>query len=161
MTRNKSAYLLCTIKITTLITCVLTLRSNHGGTAARHGMYQMLDGVSWDSYPCFLQQLPQSIQVTWLLILYLSEEDFPQMFDGIQVWALSRPVQDLYTRALKESTHPPRFMARGIVLLEDKCLPLTIKRCCRGKHVISEHSDVLVLSHRPLSRKRHCCARNR
>ena len=38
-------------------------------------------------------------------------------------------------------------MARGIVLLEDKCLPLTIKRCCRGKHVISEHSDVLILSH--------------
>ena len=73
------------------------------------------------------------------------------MFDGVQVRALSRPIQDHCTRALKESSHPSCFMARGIVLLEDKSLPLTIKRCCRGKHVVSEHSDVLVLSHGALT----------
>ncbi|KAI0239138.1 hypothetical protein LSAT2_010116, partial [Lamellibrachia satsuma] len=79
--------------------------------------------------------------------LYHSVEDFPEMLNWVQVRALSRPVQDLYTRVLQVITHSPRFVARGIVLLEDKCLPLTIKSPCRGKHLVSEHSDVLVLPH--------------
>ena len=104
------------------ITGVMAPRCIDGSTTIRHRVYQLLDGVSWDIHPCFTQQLPQSILVTWLSSLYLSEEDFPQMFYGVQVRALDRPVQDLYTRALEESTHPLRFTARGIVLLEDKGL---------------------------------------
>ncbi len=49
---------------------VLTLRRNSRGTASRHRVYQRLDSLSWDSYPCFTQQLPQSVEVTWFLILY-------------------------------------------------------------------------------------------
>ena len=49
---------------------VLTLRRNSRGTASRHRVYQRLDSLSWDSYPCFMQQQPQSVQVTWFLILY-------------------------------------------------------------------------------------------
>ena len=94
------------------------------GTAARHVMYQVLDGVSWDSYSRFTQQLPQNIQVIWLLILYFSEEDFPQMFDGIQVRALSQP--PLHQSAQRQHTLSAHY-GQGIVLLEDKILPLTIK----------------------------------
>ncbi|KAI0227845.1 Two pore calcium channel protein 1A [Lamellibrachia satsuma] len=55
-------------------------------------------------------------------------EDFPEMLNWVQVWALGQPVQDLYTRGLQVITHSPLFVARGIVLLEDKCLPLTIEQ---------------------------------
>ena len=43
---------------------------NNGGTSARHRVYQVSDGVSWDSYPRFMQQLPQSIQVTFFPVPY-------------------------------------------------------------------------------------------
>ena len=45
-----------------------------------------------------------SEHLTWLSILYISEEDIQQVLDGVRVWALSRPVQNLYARALQEIT---------------------------------------------------------
>ena len=69
------------------------------------------------------------------------------MFYGIQVWALGRPLQDLDVRALEESRHLVRFMARSIVLLEDKCFTLAIKWRSWWQHVVPQHPHVLVLSH--------------
>ena len=46
----------------------------------------------------------------------------------LKVWALGQPLQDLDVRALEESRHLVRFMARSIVLLEDKCFTLAINK---------------------------------
>ena len=90
-------------------------------------------------------QLPQSIQTTWLASLYLPEEDFPQMFYGIQVCALGWPLQDL--DVLDEAGHFVCLIARSMVLLEDNCFSLTIKWRSWRQYVVPQHLHILVLLH--------------
>ena len=81
-------------------------------------MYQVLDSVHWDGLPCSMEQLPQSLQTTWLASLYLPEEDFPYIFFGIRVWALCR--------LLRES-------ARGISL---PCSLYGKEHCLAGRQML-------------------------
>ena len=77
----------------------------------------------------------------WVSSLYLSEEDFPQMFyrgfmSGLDVYR-SRTT----TRERSRKAHTLcALRQRTLSYCKTKSLPLTIKCCCWGEHEVSEHS---------------------
>ena len=99
-----------------------------------------------DFLPFFLAHLLKLHQVGWGASVNSDLKVFPQILNGIQVWALAEPLKDFHILVLKLFQCCFGFMLGFIVLLQVKCLPQS-QVFCTLKQVLLKDLPVFSSSH--------------
>ena len=112
-----------------LILGMSTLGLNHCCTSSRHTLNQILHHFLWNSIPFLFYPLPQLIQpLGWNIILIKPLfEMIPEMFNGIKVWRLSRPVKNLKSIVFEPGLGQFGGVLGVVVLLEYNIAFLQVK----------------------------------
>ena len=88
-------------------------------------VYQLFTSGFGDFVPFFLVDLLKPCQVGWGVSVNSNLQVFPQILNGIQVWALAEPLKDFHILVLKTFKCCFGCMLGVIVLLEHKTLPVS------------------------------------
>ena len=97
--------------------------------------HQLCTSGFCDFLPFFLADLLKLCQVGWGASVNSNLEVFPEILNGIQVWALAGPLKDFHVLVLKPFQCCFACMLGVIVLLKHKSSPLS-KVVCTLKQVL-------------------------
>src|SRR6266852_494483 len=101
--------------------CMPTLCHQHCLNPSWHTLNQPLTHICINLVPFLLHPLPQLLHPTWYLFIppQLHLQMIPQVFNGIEVWRLCWPRENLETIVLKPTLGLLAGVLGVIVLLED------------------------------------------
>ena len=100
------------------ILCRTTFYSNYSCKSLGVCLYKLGTSNHWDFCPFFKAKLLQLLQVGWVPLVYSNLKVIPQILNWIEVWALTRPFQDIQMFPLKPPECCFSSILRVIVLLE-------------------------------------------
>ena len=98
-------------------------------------LYQLCTSGFGDFLPFFPADMLKFCQVGWGASVFRNLRVFPQILNGIKVWALARPLEDFHILVLKQFQCCFSCMLGVIVLLERKFSPQS-KVFCTLKQVL-------------------------
>ena len=100
-------------------------------------LHQLYTSGFGDFLPFFLADLLKLCQVGWRVSVNSNLQVFPQILNGIQVWALAGPLKDFHVLVLKPLQCCFGCMLGVIVLLERKSSPQS-EVFCTLKQVLKD-----------------------